>query len=244
MNFQSLALGVALNLLRAVGCAAISATATTAAIATVPDHVHLAVDIVVPHDETSGAGDALGIYALRLLPCPNSAQQGSTQTGLMERLRTSALVIAERTFGLLIGTAHANHREKFDGPASAEFGKRVALDHAATTRVGTLIAPLSRYCKVSIVLARLPRQGNEPVLPFSLRLSKSPTEALVIDYREDLEIPLSKPWTTDASPAKLSVVLRPRRALQVLNLKGIEDGERMQRAIVSLATEATADINP
>ena len=238
-RFRSLTRWVALTLLGSAVIVAINAVAAQ------PDHVHLSVKIVVPHGETSGAGDALGLYALQLLPCEPPAQS-SRQTGALERLRTSAIAIGERALSLLIGTAHANHRERFDGPASAEFGKRIALDRATTTSVGTLVAPMATqatYCKVGLVLARLPSRGKEPALPFSLRLSKSPEQALVIDFRENVEIALTKPWVASGSTAKLTVVLRPQRALQVLNVQGIEDGERMQRAVVSLAAEASASID-
>ncbi len=208
-----------------------------------PDHVHVTVEFVVPRAETSGAGDALGLYALQLLTCADSAQS-STQTGMLERLRAGALVAVDRVLGVLVSTAHANHRERFDGPAAAEFGRRVALDRAANTIVGTLVAPIARYCKVGLVLARLPSQGKEPALPFGLRLSKSPDRVLAIDFRENLEILLAKPWVASGPTAKLTVTLRPQRALQVLDLQGVEDGERMQRAVVSLATEATASIYP
>ena len=235
-RFRSLTRWVALTLLGSAVIVAINAVAAQ------PDHVHLSVKIVVPHAETSGAGDALGLYALQLLPCETPAQS-SRQTGALERLRTSAQVIGERALSLLVGTAHANHRERFDGPASAEFAKRIALDRATTTTVGTLVAPQATYCKVGLVLARLPSRGKEPALPFSLRLSKSPEQALVIDFRENVEIALAKPWVASGSTAKLTVVLRPQRALQVPNVQGIEDGERMQRAVVSLATEASASID-
>ena len=215
---------------------------TITAFAAEPDHVHVAVEIVVPRDEASGAGDALGLYALQLLPCTGSAQS-STQAGALGRLQAHAQGVGERVLGLLVGTVHANHRERFDGPAAAEFGRRVALDRAATTHVGTLVAPLVRYCRVGLVLARLPSQGKEAALPFSLRLSKPFGQALIIDFRENLEIPLAKPWAAGGLTAKLTVVLRPRRALQVLNLQGIDDGERMQRAVFSLATDATASID-
>ena len=221
-----------------------AATVAVNAIAAQPDHVHVTVGIVVPPGEASGAGDALGLYALQLLPCAGSTQS-SMQTGVLELLRTGALVVGERALGLLVGVAHANHRERFDGPAAAEFGKRIALDRAATMNVGTLVAPIAQmatYCKVGLVLARLPSKGKEPALPFSLRLSKSPERELVIDFRENIEIPLVKPWTPSGSIAKLTVTLRPQRALQVLDLQGIEDGERMQRAVVSLTAEASASI--
>lgn len=162
------------------------------AIAAEPDHVHVSVEFLVPRAEASGTGDALGLYALQLLPCAGSAQR-SAQSVAAARLWTSALGVAERAFGVLIGTAHANHRERFDGPAAAEFGKRVALDRAATTMVGTLVAPKAQYCKVGLVLARLPSRGSEPALPFSLRLSKPPDRELVIDFRENIEIALAKP---------------------------------------------------
>lgn len=236
MGFRLLARWLVLTLFGSVILTAL------AAIAAQPDHVHVTVEIVVPRAETSGVGDALGLYALQLLPCAGSAQN-STQTGTLERLRARALLAGERVLDALIGTAHANHRERFNGPAAAEFGKRVALDRAATTMVGILIAPIAQYCKVSLVLARLPSQGKEPALPFSLRLSKPPDRELVIDFREDLDIPLAQPWVASGSTATLTVVLRPQRALRVLNMQGIEDGERMQHAVVSLATEATASIN-
>ena len=236
MGFRSLVRWLALTFFGSVVFMAIPA------IAAQPDHVHVTVEIVVPRAETSGAGDALGLYALQLLPCAGSAQN-STQTGTLGRLRARALLAGERVLDALIGTAHANHRERFDGPAAAEFGRRIALDQAATTNVGTLFAPIAQYCTVGLVLARLPSKGNEPALPFSLRLSRPPGQELVIDFRENLEIPLAKPWVASGSTAKLTVALRPQRALQVLDLQGIEDGERMQRAVVSLATEATASID-
>ena len=238
MSFHSRVRWAVLTLL---GSVVITATTAINAIAASPDHVHLSVRIVVPHGETSGAGDALGLYALQLLPCATSAQS-STQTGALERLRANAWVVGERALGLMIGIAHANHRERFDGPASAEFGKRIALDRAATTTVGTLAVPLARYCKAGLVLACLPSQGKNPALPFSLRLSKLAERELVIDFRENIEIALAKPWVASGSAAKLTLVLRPQRALLGLNLQGIEDGERMQRAVVNLATEASASI--
>lgn len=233
MGFQLLVRWAALTLLGGVAITAIAAA---------PDHVRVTVEIVVPRGEASGAGDALGLYALQLLPCANLAKN-TTQTDILERLRVGVLVVGERALGLLISTAHANHRERFDGPAAAEFGKRIALDRAASTNAGTLVAPLARYCKVGLVLARLPSHGKEPALPFSLRLSKPSGQTLVIDFRENLEIPLTQPWAASGSTAKLTVVLRPQRALQVLEMQGVADGERMQRAVVSLATEATASID-
>ncbi len=230
------------SLLRSAVLVLYGATALTSSAAQ-SDHVHVTVEFVVPRAEAGGVGDALGLYAMQLLTCAGSAQR-STETSTLERLRAGALAAGERVLGMLVSTAHANHRERFDGPAAAEFGMRVALDHAATTIVGALVAPIARYCKVGLVLARLPSQGKEPALPFSLRLSKSPDRVLAIDFRENLEIPLAKPWVASGSTAKLTIALRPQRALQVLDLHGIEDGERMQRAVVSLATEATASIDP
>ncbi len=221
------------------GCVLFTATA---AVAAPPDHVHVKVEIVVPRAETSGAGDALGLYAVQLLPCAGSAQS-STQSSVLNRLWASALVAGDRLLGVLVSTAHANHRERFDGPAAAEFGKRVPLDRAATTTVGTLIAPLGTYCKVGLVLARLPSHGKDAALPFALRLSNPAGQVLLIEHREDLEIPLTKPWNASASATKLTVILLPGRALQALGLPNMEEGERMQRAVVSFAKEATASIH-
>ena len=196
----------------------------------------------MPGEDTSGVGDALGIYALQLLPCAGSAQ-GPTRTGALGPLRAKVRVIGERALDVLVGVAQANHRERFDGPAAAEFGKRLALDRAATTTLGTLVAPLAQYCKVGLVLARLPSQGAERALPFSLRLSKASDQVLVIDFRENLEIALTRPWAARGAAARLTIVLRPKRALHALTMSGLEEGERMQRTVVSLATEATASID-
>ena len=89
MAIQSLRHWAALTLLGSVLITAITAFAAE------QDHVHVAVDIVVPRDETSGAGDALGLYALQLLPCAGSAQ-GLTQAGALGRLQANAQGFGER----------------------------------------------------------------------------------------------------------------------------------------------------
>ena len=89
MAIQSLRRWAALTLLGSVLITAITAFAAE------PDHVHVAVEIVVPRDEASGAGDALGLYALQLLPCAGSAR-GSTQAGALGRLQANAQGFEER----------------------------------------------------------------------------------------------------------------------------------------------------
>ena len=225
--FKSVALALALG---------VSANVAAAA---KPDHVHVSVTVVVPSGESSGVGDALGIYALQLVPCEGTEPRA-------ERTRDAVVAtlsrVAERLLGLFVGVAHANHRERFDGLAQAEFGKRIALDIAAKTEVGVLVAPIKRFCSVELVLARLSAKSGQPEVPYSLRLSSGSGSQVTLDFRQDINVPLDKPWAADGQDAKLALTLRPRRAQAVLQMHGIEAGERMQRVALRLAADADATI--
>ena len=204
-----------------------------------PDHAHVSVTVVVPRGETSASGDALGIYALQLLPCEVDAPRA-------ELMRDAMLVtlgsVAERLLGVFVGVAHANHRERFDGLAQAEFGKRVALDVSAKTEVGVLVAPIKRFCSVGLVLARLAAKNGQPEVPYSLRLSSGSGQQVTLDFRQDINVTLDKPWVSTGQDAKLVITLRPRRAHAVFQMQAIEDGERMQRVALRLAADADATI--
>ena len=147
--------------------AAIAAIAFSGA-APAADHSHVQLSVEVRAADTSASGDALGVYAAQLVPCDVAAASRlpQDQSGTLQ-------AFAERLLGVIVGTAHANHRDRFAGPAAGEFLKRVALDRAGVTPIGELVAPAARYCQVLLTLARLPAVGGTPELPFSLRLSTS-----------------------------------------------------------------------
>jgi hypothetical protein len=204
-----------------------------------PDHSHVNVSVVVPPGEASGSGDALGIYAVQLVPCEAAVSLGAT---IGATVITTVGEVASRLLGVFVSVAHANHRERFDGQGAAEFGKRIALDTAATTQVGVLLAPIKRFCNVQLVLARLPAKNGQLELPFSLRLSSSSSPPVTLNYRQDIRIALDKPWVSDGHDAKLKITLRPRGAQAMLQLPDMEEGERMQRIVVRLSADAQASI--
>ena len=213
----------------------------SAAVPEKPDHTHVNVSVVIARGETSGAGDALGLYALQLVPCDGVAARSEVVRDLV---MSAVSGIAERFLGLVVSVAHANHRERFDGPGAAEFGVRVMLDKAQTTEVGILVAPTKRFCSVALVLARLPTTAGRPALPFGLRISSSAEQQSTLDFRQDLRITLDKPWESSGQNSRLTITLRPRRAHAVLQMSGMEDGERMQRIVNRLAADAEATIRP
>ena len=136
---------------------AVAAIAFTGAAAAV-DHSHVQLSVEVRATDTSASGDALGVYAAQLVPCDVAAASRLPQdpSGTLQ-------AFAERLFGVIVGTAHANHRDRFAGPAAGEFLKPVALDRAGVTPIGEIVAPVARrYCQVLLTLARLPAVGGSP----------------------------------------------------------------------------------
>jgi hypothetical protein len=211
--------------------------ATTSMPLRAQEHFHVAAKVSVERGETSGAGDALGLYAIRFIACAPDAR-AADHTNWRHR----AGEFAERLVELLVSTAHANHRESFEGDASREVKQRIALDTSAVTPIGELVVPAGRYCRVGLVLARLPAIGAQPALAFSLRLSDGAQRSVTLDYRENVEIALTQPWVPSGKTPTLTVVLRPARALPLLAVVNLEDGERTQRAVAALAASATATV--
>jgi hypothetical protein len=212
--------------------------ATTSMPLCAQEHFHVAAKVSVERGETSGAGDALGLYAIRLIACATDSR-AADQTNWRNR----AGEFAERLLQLLVPTAHANHRESFEGDASREVKQRIALDTPALTPIGELVVPAGRYCRVGLVLARLPANGATPALGFSVRLSDVAQRSVTLEYRENVEIALMQPWVPLGKTPSLTVVLRPARALPSLAIANIEEGERTQRLVAALAASATVTVN-
>lgn len=202
------------------------------------DHTHLSVLVEVPAGETSGEGDALGIYAMQLQPCqasPVLKQRAHSNEPTYGWTR----MVVERLMGALVATAHANHRDRFDGPAEGEFRMRVALDRAGNTSIGELVVPAARYCRVLLTLARLPAAKGLPALENSLRLSMPGAAPLEIAFRESIALTLIKPWVADGTVAQLKFTLRPRAA-QALLANQSEDFGALSQRVVSRLTEASS----
>ena len=201
------------------------------------DHSHVGLSVEVRASDTSASGDALGLYAAQLLPCDAVAASRvpPDQSGRWQ-------VFAERLLGLMIGTAHANHRDRFDGPASGEFLKRVALDHGGVTPIGEIVAPAARYCRVLLTLARLPAVGGVQALPFSLRLSTPKGGEVKLDFRESLAVSFGKPWLANGRSASLMITLRPRSAAALIPENTDDFGALSQRVVAQMAKASSAQI--
>ena len=201
------------------------------------DHSHVQLSVEIRATDTSASGDALGVYAAQLVPCDVAAASRlpKDQSGSLQ-------VFTERLLGAMIGTAHANHRDRFAGPAAGEFLKRVALDRADVTPIGEIVAPAARYCQVLLTLARLPAVGGTPELPFSLRLSMSAGREITLDFRESLAVNLDKPWLANGRSATLVITLRPRSAAGLIAAGADDFGAVCQRVVAQLAQAASAQI--
>ena len=204
------------------------------------DHSHVQLSVQIRASDTSASGDALGLYAAQLVPCDAAAANHlpTEQSGTWQ-------AFAERLLGLMIGAAHANHRERFDGPASGEFLKRVALDSAGVTPIGEIVAPKTRYCRVLLTLARLPATSGptgSPELPFSLRLSTPKGSEIKLDFRESLAVSFDKPWFANRRSASLVITLRPRSAAALIPESTDDFGAVSQRVVAQLAQASSARI--
>lgn len=209
-----------------------------------PDHSHLTVVVDIPTGEVSAPGDALGLYAVQLQRCDATVSLSTGNVHHRPSLNSTFGVIADTMLSVFIGAAHANHRERFDGPAASEFRARIALGSPGRTSLGELLAPTARYCGVLLTLARLPAGNGLPALDNSLRLSVPDAPPLEIAFRETITLTLGKPWQTDGQPARLQITLRPR-AVQALLLRSPDDfGVRSQRAIMRLAEASSATVLP
>lgn len=200
------------------------------------DHSHVRLSVEVQANDTSASGDALGLYAAQLVPCDAAAASRSPHND-----SATWRGFTERLLSLVIGTAHANHRERFDGPASGEFMKRVALDLAGITPVGEIVAPAARYCRVLLTLARLPATGS-PELPFSLRLSTPKGREIKLDFRESLAVSFDKPWLANGRSANLVITLRPRATAGLIPEDADDFGAVSQRVVAQLAKASSAQL--
>ncbi len=220
-------------------CLVLSGVAATLflGVAHAADHSHVRLSVQVRASDTSAIGGALGLYAAQLVPCDAAAASRlpPDQSGAWQ-------VFAERLLNLVVGTAHANHRERFDGPASGEFMKRVALDYAGITPIGEIVAPAARYCRVLLTLARLPAKDGSSELPFSLRLSTPKGSEIKLDFRESLTVNFDKPWRANGRSANLVVTLRPRSAAALIPENTDDFGAVSQRVVAQLAQAASAQI--
>ncbi len=205
------------------------------------DHFHVSTTIEVKAADVSAKGDALGLYAAQVLPCESSAAATATPNA---QSRIKAFVDA--LLGAISGTAYANHREHFDGPAAAEFMTRIALDRASARRIGEIIAPGGRYCRVLLTLARLPAAQDVPALSFSLRLSTPHGGEVNLEFRESLMLTLDKPWQADSHAAVLTITLRPNATRELLSkaTTSTDDfGALSQRVVTRLAQASSARIS-
>jgi hypothetical protein len=207
-----------------------------------PDHTHLAVVVEIPAGETSGLGDALGVYAVQLQPCQVSSEL-TPHADPHEPTRSFSQLVVERLLSAVSGTAYANHRERFDGPAASEFRRRVALDRAGNTSLGELVVPSARYCGVLLTLARLPAIDGLLALENSVRLSAPGTASLGIAFRESITLSLSKPWLAEGAPAQLKITLRPRATQALLAQQTDDFGVLSQRVMARLAEASSAAVS-
>ena len=219
---------------RASGVAILALAAGIACgIALADDHAHVEAVVSVSADALGSPGDVLGVYAIELLPCARAARAGSRLDALFAGLSA-----------LLVPSAHANHRERFDGPAAKEVLRRVPLDQAQATALGELIVPRGTYCEVRLTLARLPAvQGPVPIpaLPASLRLARpGALPPFLIDYSQPVAIGLTERWNAGNCPARLTVLLRPGKLRPLLANAALDFGELSQRVLAALAEQAEA----
>jgi hypothetical protein len=207
--------------------AAVAAAAVPAAAAEKRDHVHLQVTLAVAPSQPRAAGDALGIYAIEMLAC--KADKGA-------RLHGNGLLAGlDRATDLLISSAWANHRDRFDRPGAKIVTIRAPLDRASRILLGDVVLPQGSYCQIRLTLTRLPRTTQPKALPpldTSVRLARpGALPALAVAYPVPLELPLSNPWHAKHGAAALTITLDPAAANDVLADASLGEG-----AVVRLLT--------
>ena len=214
-------------------------------------HAHLQVKAAVPAAYLGSKGDILGIYAVEMIPCVKtnaSAASISSNVSIEEStdLKSNILqAMLEKTTDLLVSSAWANHREKFNGPASKEVMERFPLDQSHEVNIGNLPIALGTYCKVRLVLARLPsvtQPVSIPALPFSFRMARPGKLAPIeLNYSHPFIIDLKAPWTAkEGSTSKLKITLYPSVVKPLLADAKLDEGTLSQKVLTLLAQRAKA----
>lgn len=222
-----------------LAAAAAMASLTQAETAEKSDHLHLKVEIVIAPSQSGTPGDVMGIYAFELLPCiaSKSAEPGGT----------SLLELAKKSFLLMIPSAQANHRERFDGPGAREVMQRVPLDQARRVPLGDIpVATELNYCRVRLTLARLPStQTPAPLaaLEHSVFMARPNGLApLAMGYAHPFDMNLAKPWKPSVTSAKLTITLDPALARPVLADTTLDIGVLNRRALTVIAEGARLEL--
>lgn len=208
-------------------------------------HTHLQIKAAVPAAYLGSKGDMLGIYAVEMIPCMKATASLNYLDEGKNPLRSILQAVLEKTTDLLMSSAWANHRERFDGPASKEVKQRLPLDQSHEVEIGNLPIALGTYCKVRLTLARLPSVTQPislPALPFSFRMARpgalSPVE---LNYSHPFIIELKTPWVAkEGSTSKLKITLYPSLAKPLLADAKLDEGTLSQKVLTLLAKRAKA----
>ena len=202
-------------------CLALTATFSPPSLAVEkPDHVHLALRLVVAAKQPLPTGDVLGLYALEVLACPAKLSDKSFDTQLRSWLDSLA--------GLLVSSAWANHRDHFDRPGARIIPTRVPLDRGGSYSLGAVEMPSGLYCQVRLTLTRLPKTEQPKALPAldnSIRLTRpGALPPVAVSYVVPLELPFGKPWQASQGKAELTMTLDPSSANPVLADASLSEG--------------------
>lgn len=211
-------------------------------------HAHLQIKAAIPAAYLGSKGDVLGIYAVEMIPCTKDKTKAKDMAYLEEgkNLQPNILqAVLETTTDLFVSSAWANHRQKFDGPASKEVKQRLSLDQSQDVDIGNLPIALGTYCKVRLILARLPavtQPVSLPALPFSFRMARPGTlPALELNYSHPFIIGLKAPWVAkEGSTSKLNITLYPSLAQPLLADAKLDEGTLSQKVLTLLAERAKA----
>jgi hypothetical protein len=222
-----------------LAAAAVMPSLAKAGTAEAPDHLHLKVEIVIAPTQPGTPGDVMGIYAFELLPCVAAKSAGLGGTSLLGLAKKSVL--------LLIPSAQANHRERFDGPGAREVMQRVPLDQARRVPLGNIpVATGLNYCRVRLTLARLPSTQMPvplPALENSVFMARPGGLApLAMGYAHPFDMSLTKPWKPSTTSAKLTITLDPTLARPVLADTALDIGVLNRRALTVIAEGARLEL--
>lgn len=200
------------------------------------DHVHLSLKLAIAAEHTLPKGNVLGLYAVEVLACP--AKQSSL--GFRDHL----VAVLNRVADMVMSSAMANHRDRFDRAGARIVQTRVPLDRAGNFPLGAVVVPEGLYCQVRLSLTRLPStvQPTElPALETSVHLTRPGALApLAVGYVVPIEISFATPWRASHGQAELSIALEPSSAKSVLADASLGEGALVR--LVSARWAATGHL--
>lgn len=203
------------------------------------DHIHLQLALEVAPSQPRPSGDAVGIYAVEVFAC--NADKASLPGGRVADWLS-------RASDLLISSAWANHRERFDGQGAKVVMVRVPLDRADRISLADVAVAKGRYCRVRLTFARLPSVTQPTPLPplnTSVRLTRPGNlSGVALNYAVPFVLSLAPPWQADGQAASLTIKLDPASANDLLADANIDKGRIAQRVMARWVETSKVTVTP